>query len=153
MLDYKILSKKQTISNSDGTKYYDLLTQTFDGDVSISGTPLIVNKYYVARPDLISQAMYGTDMYADIICKINGISNPFELNENDMILIPSLEYCQQCIKKNPTASVLISDSANISNVQTQSDYQKTLSETRSPNEQTSGEKNYIIDQTSGFIFY
>lgn len=151
MLDYKIINSKPTIVQ-DNIEYIDLLANTFNTSLSLSGTPLIVNKYYIARPDLISQAMYGTDKYADIICKVNGISNPFELNEDDILLIPSVEYCESCINKSITASELITET-NSNIVNTHKNYQKTTAETRSPNEQTSGEQNYIIDQSSGLIFY
>lgn len=151
MLDYKIINSKPTIVQ-DNIEYIDLLANTFNTSLSLSGTPLIVNKYYIARPDLISQAMYGTDKYADIICKVNGISNPFELNEDDILLIPSVEYCESCINKSITTSELITET-NSNIVNTHKNYQKTTAETRSPNEQTSGEQNYIIDQSSGLIFY
>lgn len=151
MLEYKIINSKPTIVNNN-VEYMDLLASTFNTKISLSGTPLIVNKYYVARPDLISQAMYGTDKYADIICKVNGISNPFELNEDDMILVPSIEYCENSINTNITACELITTNSTNVNSQTKN-YQKTTSETRSPNEQLSGEQNYIIDQSSGLIFY
>lgn len=152
MLEYKIINSKPTIVNNN-VEYMDLLASNFNTKISLSGTPLIVNKYYVARPDLISQAMYGTDKYADIICKVNGISNPFELNEDDMILVPSIEYCESCINTNITASELINATANTNINSKTKNYQKTNSETRSPNEQVSGEQNYIIDQSSGLIFY
>ena len=151
MLEYKIINSKPTIVNNN-VEYMDLLASNFNTKISLSGTPLIVNKYYVARPDLISQAMYGTDKYADIICKVNGISNPFELNEDDILLIPSVEYCESCINKSITISELITET-NSNIVNTHKNYQKTTAETRSPNEQTSGEQNYIIDQSSGLIFY
>ena len=151
MLDYKIINSKPTIVQ-DNIEYIDLLANTFNTSLSLSGTPLIVNKYYIARPDLISQAMYGTDKYADIICKVNGISNPFELNEDDMILVPSIEYCENTINTNVVASELITTNSTNVSVQTKN-YQKTTAETRSPNEQLSGEQNYIIDQSSGLIFY
>ena len=35
----------------------------------------------------------------------------------------------------------------------ESNYQKKLNEKRSPNEQTVGEKSYVIDKSLGLIFY
>ena len=47
-----------------------------------------VTEDYVARPDLVSYQFYGSDLHQDIICKINGISNPFELNEGELLVVP-----------------------------------------------------------------
>jgi hypothetical protein len=49
----------------------------------------------VARPDLISLATYNDASYADLICKLNGISNMFELNEDDVIVIPTYDYIEK----------------------------------------------------------
>ena len=89
MLDYNILKIKPIISlpcdydeesKSTGTvRCLDLLAAPVNSDAKMSyqNDVIIVNEYYVARPDLISLAVYGDDKYADIICKFNGISNPF----------------------------------------------------------------------------
>ena len=52
---------------------------------------VIVNEEYAMRPDLISMFAYGTDIHTDIILKFNGISNPFAVNEGDLLLIPKLD--------------------------------------------------------------
>lgn len=54
-----------------------------------------IPKSMVARPDLISLATYNDASYADLICKVNGISNMFELNENDVIIIPTYDYIEK----------------------------------------------------------
>ena len=41
------------------------------------------------RPDLVSQAMYETDEFTEFILKFAGISNPFTLSEDDVLLIPN----------------------------------------------------------------
>ena len=106
MLDYKLINYKPTITyNND--EYIDLLASTFNDSATFSPQFIIVNENYVARPDLISLAMYGDDRYGDIICKLNGISNPFELNEDDVLIIPNIEYLNTCIKKTRNASEMI----------------------------------------------
>ena len=93
MLDYNILSQKPTITTvKDGeyVTYKDLLSQTYNGRFIQGGRFVQVEKYYIARPDLISLAVYGDDKYGDIICKINGISNPFELNEGMILYTPDI---------------------------------------------------------------
>lgn len=158
-MEYKILKYKPKIT-VDGNEYYDLLGGYFNSSQKFSGYLIIVSKDYIARPDLLSLAAYGVDDYADIICKVNGISNPFELAEDDIILIPDLEFCQECVKQDEsTASELaedivdkLSSSNNIINNQTTVTLKKE-SDRRSPNEQTEGNSNYILDKSLGLVFY
>ncbi len=153
-LDYKILSKKP-IMERNGQKFMDLSVQTIDPEVGISGSMILVNKYYVARPDLISLAVYGTDQYADIICKINGISNPFEINENDLIILPHIEVIMDFTRVQPVESVFIDDDKNyeLSNAFMDNELQADVNAIRSPNEQTKGMKNLIIDDEHGLLLY
>ena len=60
---------------------------------------VVVTPEYVMRPDLISFWAYGVDSYADIIMKCNGISNPFSLQEGDLIMIPQLENFKSFYKR------------------------------------------------------
>jgi hypothetical protein len=153
MLNYKLLNNKSVIKKDNDT-YIDLLSKTYNENASYVPTPLIVNKYYVARPDLISLALYGDDKYADIICKLNGISNPFELNENDTIIVPNIEYMNECLYKSKEHSGIIEDAKN-ETIQKIDKYnkQKRKNEDRSPNEQTIGESNFVIDKSLGLVFY
>ena len=153
MLNYRLINLKPTITVNDES-YLDLLSKTFNSELGYFSTIAIVNKYYVARPDLISLAMYGDDKYADILCKINGISNPFELNEDDILIIPHIEYLNDCINKQRVPSEIIKDPKkeyiqpiDINNKQ------KKRNENRSPNEQVVGDSNYIIDKSLGIVFY
>ena len=153
-LDYKILNKKPIISRN-GVKFQDLAVQTIDPSVGISGSFLVVNKYYVARPDLISLAVYGDDKYADILCKINGISNPFELNENDVIILPHVETLMNITNMEPVESVFI-DGNNNNELVTgfmDTELQRDINSSRSPNEQTKGMTNIVVDDENGIILY
>ena len=58
-----------------------------------------VTSDYAMRPDLISYYAYGVDSFADIIMKANGISNPFSINEGDIILIPDQQQFKYFYKK------------------------------------------------------
>ena len=73
MLDYNTIEYKGLLSrevNGENVTHIDLLSQVINPDCNVSvSTMLIVNEYYVARPDLISMAVYGTDKYADVLCK------------------------------------------------------------------------------------
>ena len=153
-LDYSILNKKPIITRN-GEQFYDLLVQTINPDIPITGSFLVVNKYYVARPDLISLAVYGEDTFADIICKINGISNPFELNENDILIIPHIEVILDIINKEPSKSVFV-DSDKDQELMTgfmDTSLQKDVNDIRSPNEQLKGMKNLIVDEENGLLIY
>ena len=153
MLDYKLINNKPLITINNET-YQDLLAKTFNSDANWYANIVVVNEYYIARPDLISLAMFGSDKYADIICKVNGISNPFELNEDDVLLIPNIEYLNDYLNKNREASEVIKDPQNdfIQPIDI-NNRQKKKNERRSPNEQTIGDSNYIIDKSLGIVFY
>lgn len=153
-LNYKILTYKNVVEHN-GKSFVDLSSTTFDKDLTLTGTFIIVNEMYVGRPDLVSFAVYGTDEYADVICKVNGISNPFEMNEDDLIFIPSIEYIMQCCKVfNKADDFIDSDKESLNpSIDNSTIYQKELDEKRSSWEQTKGDKNYIIDNSTGLIFY
>lgn len=153
MLDYRIINYKPTVTRNN-EEYLDLLCDVFNKDELITGYPIIVNEYYVARPDLVSLAVYGDDRYGDIICKVNGISNPFELNEDDMIFIPNIDYINDCVKASKINSDFINDpKTDTIELKDTNNYQKKKNEVRSPNEQTLGDDNYIIDKSLGVVFY
>ena len=139
----------------DGKKvsYKDLLCHTLNDEESVfEGIEFIrVIDDYVARPDLISLAVYGTDQYADILCKINGISNPFELNEGMILLIPNLSTITFFYKSRSASATFESDSTPISS--TKKNFQKTKAERRSPAEQTVGSKNFVVDLSNKMIIY
>jgi hypothetical protein len=48
----------------------------------------IVDSEYAGRIDLIALEVYGSASQADYILKYNGISNPFSIEEGDVLLIP-----------------------------------------------------------------
>ena len=155
MLDYKILKNEGKLykKNSDGTteEFLDLLTKSCNSMDSTAGDIIIVNKHYIARPDLISLAVYGSDEYADLICKYNGISNPFELNENDVIVLPQYHEFQNLIDTvNNTTSELVNDDVSDN---TNYSSNKKKSDRRSPAQTTTGDKNFIIDKSLGVVFY
>ena len=156
MLNYTSLASKPEMSRMiDGKKvsYKDLLCHTLnDEEPMFEGITFItVVDDYVARPDLISLAVYGTDEYADIICKINGISNPFELNTGMILLIPSLSNLTFFYTNRPASATFESDSTPISS--TKKNFQKTKAERRSPAEQTVGSKNFVVDLSNKMIIY
>ncbi len=154
-LQYKILERKPTIEY-EGMKYKDLMADVINHDVDISGSFIMINKEYTARPDLVSLAVYGSDEYADILCKINGISNPFELNENDIIIIPHIETLMEFCKKEITPSAMLNpgnENDSILNTLGDNKLQKKPEQRRSSNEMVEGEQNYLVDTINGLIIY
>lgn len=168
MLDYdSIIYKPEAMkTDADGTvqKYLDLLAKTvhtyededMDWDALFKDLrPVAVRSEYVARPDLISLAVYNTDKYADLICKLNGISNPFELNEDMVLFVPGLDRIESmCVKSGTACETVSGNDTDIDNLaDTGRGNRKLLSEKRSPNEATVGDVNYVIRKDLGLVFY
>jgi hypothetical protein len=109
------IDNKPLFTKSDGQVVRDLTQSMLDSAVKagLSYTAFKVPKDYVMRPDLISKAVYNTTQYAEVILKFNGISNPFSINEGDLILVPNLDGAREKMVK--PASGTISDLAKIRN--------------------------------------
>ena len=175
MLDYNILSQKpiiKAVKNGKLEEYVDLLSRTYNGNIVERGRILEVEEYYIARPDLISLAVYGDDKYADILCKINGISNPFELNKGMIIYAPEVTVLNNALSgkkynsdildefkhlSSTDKNIYASDYRNDTNEETiekkKSNLQKYKNERRTPGEQTVTDNNYIIDRSLGVVIY
>jgi hypothetical protein len=91
---------KPLFTKPDGTAIRDLTQTMLDlkSRAYVTYKVFKVPRDYVMRPDLISRAVYNNSLYAEIILKYNGISNPFSIDENDVILIPDLNDAEQKIK-------------------------------------------------------
>ena len=146
MLQYSVLNNKKEIeSDYLGETIYNMLDFTFEIPASYTYNVFDVTHEYIARPDLISYDAYGDTMFADIICKLNGISNRFELNVGMKLLIPSPE----CIMDFTTQPAENWDENS------QSSYQptKTKQSPRQANEAIVGDTRFKIDTVSGVIIY
>ena len=131
---------------------YNLLDKTFIIPPTFEYKIFVVEDQYIMRPDLISLDAYGDAMYADVICKFNGISNPFELNQGMLLLCPSQGDLQRYFMngKSGGASELIT---NNSDIIAKKNNAKLKSEQRSPAEATIEDRNYVIDKSAGLVFY
>lgn len=144
---YRTLEGKTIIkSNYLDHDIYNYLDTTFE----IPGTIMIdlvkVTKDYVARPDLIALKAYNDDSYTDIICKLNGISNPFELNEGDLLVMPSFEELERFIVRPNTGELEDTEQKNVP-------VSKKLNEKRKANEAVIGDKRFSIDKNKRVIIY
>lgn len=157
-LNYRVLNSKKTIKMSkDGkeVEFKDLFTKGIDDDIPwvLNSRLVEVTKEYVARPDLVAFVVYGSDEYADIICKINGISNPFELNEGELLYCPDLSVIPSLAsyKASEVEGLIDNDSDNVE--KTKTNYKKSTNEKRSPNEATTNEHNYVLGMNDAVVFY
>jgi hypothetical protein len=94
------IDTKEFFTKPDGTKIRDLTKSMLNlkSRNYISYEVYRVPKDYAMRPDLISKSVYNNSIYAEIILKFNGISNPFSIDEGDLILIPDLDSARDKVK-------------------------------------------------------
>jgi hypothetical protein len=64
-----------------------------------------VNEHTEMRPDVVSQSVYGSDTFWDLLLKFNSISNPFSLCKKDRLLIPSLDDMRDNLASNGERNV------------------------------------------------
>jgi hypothetical protein len=89
MLRSKILTSKKIFTISTGEVILDLISSTFRfGEARTTAGPVIIGSEEVMRPDLVAERVYSDQSNWDAILKFNGISNPFSLNEGEVILAP-----------------------------------------------------------------
>lgn len=91
MFEYT-LDRKEEVTDARGNRIIDLTKSIFSRNTGEIQDYRVVRMtdVYQMRPDLISQYMYGTDEYTEFILKFAGISNPFTLDEDDILLIPNV---------------------------------------------------------------
>lgn len=147
MLDYMTLRNKTKIfSDFLQEDIYNLLDTTFQ--IPSNGFDykvLEVSEEYIARPDLIAYDAYGDTMYADIICKINGISNPFELNKGMRLVLPTPD--------NIYNFTILSELVETEQQEYETPVPKTKNEKRKANESLTTDTRFKIDAKSGIIVY
>ena len=158
MLNYITLASKPLINlpsnadNSEAVICKDLCANSIGKNVEIIDYKLLeVPPEYVARPDLISLAIYGSDDYADIICKVNGISNPFELNTGMMLLIPNFSSINTIFTRSAASEIVSTGNTTIGKKEKTN--QKAKNSDRSPAEQVVGDSTFIIDKENKIVFY
>ena len=130
---------------------WNLLDITYAIPNSFDYKIYIVNEdKYIARPDLISYDFYGDPVYADVVCKFNGISNPFELNKGMMLALPAFKDVQNFLTK-PTIN------EQESGLKDSDEYVKPVpkskSEKRRPNDAIIGDKRFKIKAVDGIVMY
>lgn len=146
MLINSLLTQKKTrFSQKYKEDMIDLCAQTFYLPQDFNYKVLFVNRLYTARPDLLSYHLYGDERYGDLLCRINGISNPFELNENMLIIAPEYQDLEKflCID---SFNNEISDQSRVLN-------KSTKNKSRTANEVTTNDTRFRVDQENRVIIY
>lgn len=149
MIEHAVLSDKSVIfSEYLNESIYCLSDPTFIIPADYSYELMYVSDKYIARPDLLSKDVYGDASYADLLCKLNGISNPFELNKGMVLIIPSPD-CIPDFRYYPDDTEV---DYNVSDVVAQP-IAKQKSTPRKPNEAVINDTRFKIDATHGVVIY
>ena len=149
MIKHTVLNnKKQLHSDWLNENVINLLDPSFVIPNSYEYEILEVTEKYIARPDLLSKDVYGDSLYSDLLCKLNGISNPFELNVGMLLVIPSPD-CIMEFMKTPT----IEECDSVYNNDTNKPIAKNKNEKRKANESIIGDSRFKIDKSRGIIIY
>lgn len=117
MFRYSIDNKSQ-VTDPNGNRIVDLTSSIFARNAGIIQDYEIVklNKTYVMRPDRVSLDMYETDQNAEFILKFSGISNPFTLDEDDVLMIPNESQAEGMMAYNTNQAEQDDIAANITQI-------------------------------------
>ena len=155
MIKHTVLNNKKKIySDWLQENIINLTDPTFQIPEKYEYEILEVTERYIARPDILSIDIYGDSLYSDLLCKLNGISNPFELNKGMIIVIPSPD-CIMNFMKTPTTNECdesISTSTGDDNKDTKP-IAKPKNSKRKANEAVIGDSRFKIDKTRGIVIY
>ena len=74
---------------------------------------MLVEERHLARPDLLSWDAYGSPDHVDVILKFNQITNPFSMEEGDIIIAPNLGSVDAFYKKGSTLADMVADTKSL----------------------------------------
>jgi hypothetical protein len=83
----KSLDEKPLYRNDDGIEMIDIMEGMYHGtyDFSFVHSVYKANKMCTMRPDYLAECLYGDEAYAEIAIKSAMLSNPFALEEGDIV--------------------------------------------------------------------
>ena len=99
MILTKLLKANKFFTKPNGDRVIDLISATFSFE-KIDGYSqgfIRVQEEEAMRPDLISVRLYANQNYYETLLKYNGISNPFSLAPNDILLTPPFKSLESSI--------------------------------------------------------
>jgi hypothetical protein len=99
MLISKLLRLKNVFTMENGDKIIDLMSATFSfkTDAGVSEGYVRVKEEEVMRPDLIAVRLYSEQSMYEALLKYNGISNPFSLEANEILLAPAYSSLEKML--------------------------------------------------------
>jgi len=86
------IDKKDMVTDKNGNTLVDLTTSIFKRSsrgISTSNT-VRMSEYFQMRADKVAISRYSTDDGTEYILKYSGISNPFSLDKDDILIIPDM---------------------------------------------------------------
>ena len=94
------IDKKSKIVDNQGNEIVDLTTSIFSmqaGGIRNYNTARL-SQTYVMRPDKVAFMEYGSDENTEFILKYSGISNPFSLDKDDVVMVPDANQASAQMK-------------------------------------------------------
>jgi hypothetical protein len=143
MFQYTI-DNKATITKN-GVSQKDLTDSIFEERTAFNQT---YNVYKIPasmemRVDKLSLGVYGVDDYAELILKYNGISNPFSIEADDIVWMPTLDSITKYVKTTAMSPANITSQA--AKIQA---YHKYVDKSKLPNTVGSQIYDTVIADTS-----
>jgi len=90
-------NKPEILVNDEYIKDMTAQSVEFGPNMLVAKTG-IVSDDLAMRPDLVARIYFGNSNKLDAILKFNGISNPFSLNDGDIVLVPNQEDMKTAFK-------------------------------------------------------
>lgn len=109
------LDRRREINDWNGNTLIDLFPSVFNFKTSQIENYNVykVSDTYVMRPDLVSLKYYGSTERTEYILLYNGISNPFSLDKDDILMVPNpAEADAQMVRDMSGTSDSLSDGFN-----------------------------------------
>lgn len=139
------IDNKQTYVDKNGNILFDLGESIFKDDQIFAGVPLSIYRVSSGmdmRADLVTLGAYGDYDSCETLLKYNNIQNPFTIQENDVIVVPSSVHIDKHVGIKTTEQRLSQDSL-IRN------FHKYIDENKVPDTPGSEQNNGKIQKTNG----
>lgn len=94
------LDEKPIYIKDNGDEIKDLTESIFNFNNALTSNVNVfrLTKTYCMRPDLVANAAFDSTENMELILKVNGISNPFTINEDDILIIPTQDQLTSIVK-------------------------------------------------------
>ena len=97
MLSLATINNKRTIT-LDGVQLIDLTESIFNTTIQVTILrSVVVTPEFEGRPSYLSKVVLGDSNLLDLLCAINGISNPLMIQAGMIILVPDVTSLQNAI--------------------------------------------------------